>query len=580
MSLFGSLSGGVSGLLAQSESISVISDNLSNVNTIGYKNTRTLFDQQVTSAGLSGTLFNSGGVGTSFNRFQNAQGAFLSTQSSTDLALSGNGFFVVVDSNEITNETGRFYTRAGAFSENSLGFLTTPDGQNLLGWRTESDGSIQNVQEPAPIELQSVGSSARATAELDLGLNINAESDLEPMDTSITRQANLNAILADPGNSNTGAEFVTDVRFFDSEGSARDVSIAFSKRSNNAWDYFMYTDGAEVTTDLFGNATTAGNNAIIGQGELRFGPDGSLKTVRNTTDGTTVPPTMSYTDQSTNVSWAGGVQQGQIDINWGDFTGGNVFSDPVAAGGMEFSDGIVDVSLDEDTTNPDLPGTIAGNYVFSNLGVVVPNTRRLQVQEPDGSTFTVDVPTTATVPRVAEFPNGVTLSLSGAWDPTTFAGGTMTIPATAISPDDQGRGTNGVIQFASPNNTLFANQDGFGSGTLAAVNVDDEGFVIGSFTNGEAKKLWKVVVAVFQDPASLEPVGDNLLRETDASGRPLLKEAGVGGTAKVVSGSLEQSTVDIAQEFSNMIVSQRAFQASSTIISTVDQMLNELLQLR
>ena len=128
--------------------------------------------------------------------------------------------------------------------------------------------------------------------------------------------------------------------------------------------------------------------------------------------------------------------------------------------------------------------------------------------------------------------------------------------------------------------TRFANQDGFGSGTLASVTVDREGFVVGSFTNGETKKLWQVVVAVFQDPAELDPIGNNLLRETDGSGRPLFNQAGVGGTATVVSGALEQSTVDIAQEFSNMIISQRAFQASSTIISTVDQMLNELLQVR
>lgn len=580
MSLFGSLSGGVSGLLAQSEAISVISDNLANVNTIGYKNTRTLFDQQVTSAGLSGTLYNSGGVGTSFNRFQNAQGAFLSTQSSTDLALSGSGFFVVVDSNEVNNDTGFFYTRAGAFSENSLGFLTTADGQNLLGWRTESNGSIQNVQDPQPIELQSVGSSARATAEVDLGLNINAEAELESFDTTLSHAANIAAILADPGDSTTGAEFVTDIRFYDSEGSARDVSLAFVKTGNNAWDYFLYTDGAEVTTDLFGNAVADGTNAIIGQGELRFGPNGSLKTVKNVTDGTTVPATASYTDQSMTINWSGGVQRGQVAVNWGDYTGGNVFDEPAVASGLEFTDGIVDIGFDEDPANTELPATIPGTYSFANLGLVSGSTYRLQVQEPDGSVFTVDVPTGNSQPQVAEFRNGISLSLSAAWDPTSWVGGTATIGATAIPRFDQGGGTNGVIQFASPNNTLFANQDGFGSGTLAAVSVDDEGFVIGSFTNGEAKKLWKVVVAVFQDPAALEPVGDNLLRETDASGRPLLKQAGVGGTATIVSGSLEQSTVDIAQEFSNMIVSQRAFQASSTIISTVDQMLNELLQLR
>lgn len=579
MSLFGSLSGGVSGLLSQSESISVISDNLSNVNTIGYKNTRTLFDQQVTSAGLSGTIYNSGGVGTSFERFQNAQGSFLSTQSSTDLSLSGSGFFVTVDSNEITNDTGFFYTRAGAFSENNLGFLTTPGGQNLLGWRTESDGTVQNIQNPAPIELQSVGSSARATSEIDLGLNINAEQDVNRFDTNLTFQQNIDAMLVDPGNSTTGFNFVTDVRFFDSEGGARDVSIGFAKQNANNWSWTMYTDGDNVITDLFGNAAPGGSNSVIAQGELRFGPDGSLKAVQNVTDGAT--GATSYTDQSISVNWSGGVQQGDITINWGDFTGGTVFNEPAAASGLEFGDGVIDLNMD--ATDPDAPATMAGTYSFSIGGAPNPDgTYTITVTEPDLSSYSVDVPVPSGNTQLAEFDNGITLSLSAAWDPTTWTGGNITIagPSPAAQALDQGRGTDGVIQFKSPNNTLFANQDGFGSGTLAAVNVDEEGFVVGSFTNGEAKRLWKIVVAVFQDPASLEPVGDNLLRETDGSGRPLFKEAGVGGTATVVSGALEQSTVDIAQEFSNMIVSQRAFQASSTIISTVDQMLNELLQLR
>jgi len=568
MSLFGSLSSGVSGLLAQGESISVISDNLANVNTIGYKNTRTLFDQQVTSAGLSGTVYNSGGVGTEFQRFQSAQGAFLSTQSSTDLSLSGNGFFVVVDSNEISNDTSYFYSRAGAFNENNLGFLTTPTGQNLLGWRTESDGTITNIQNPAPVELQSVGSSARATAELDLGMNLTATETLRNWDTTTqTFAQNIDAILVDPGDQTTGADTVTDVRLFDSEGGARDVSIAFSKRNNNMWDWVMYTAGSNVTTDINGAAPAgAAANTIIGQGEIRFNTNGSLKMV---------------TGENINIDWSGGVDQGSLDINFGDYTGGFSFDTATGVGALDpttrFSQGVLDISIDEN--DPGAPVTVGGTYGFANLGLQGSGLYRIQVSDPAAGIYSVDIENSPTN-RILEFANGVTMSVAAGFDVTTWAGGTMDVPVTAVAQKDKGAGTDGVLQFSSGYNVLFSNQDGFGSGTLAAVNVDQEGFVIGSFTNGESKKLWKVVVAVFQDPAELEPVGQNLLRETDASGRPLYKQAGVGGTATVVSGSLEQSTVDIANEFSNMIVAQRAFQASSTIISTVDQMLNELLQLR
>lgn len=561
MSLFGSMSSGVSGLLSQSEAISVISDNLSNVNTIGYKNTRTLFDQQVTSSGLSGTLYNAGGVGTSFDRFQNAQGSLLSTQSSTDLALSGNGFFTVVDNTEITTDTGFFYTRAGAFVEDNRGFLTNPAGQHILGWRTESDGTIQDIQNPEAVELQSVSSSARASEELIIGFNLTANETVHPYDTTQTLDQNLDTIVADP----TTADFVTDVRFFDSEGGARDISIVFSKRANNQWDWSAYTDGSEVVTDFFGNAVADGTNATIGRGELSFNRDGGLKFATGT---------------NLQIQWAGGVEEGDVEINFGDFTGGFIFDDATIGGNIAFADGVTDISMSEEVSNSPLNGgrTLAGTYSFVNLGAVAGG-YNVQLTEPDGTTFTAVMPT-ANVDRDLEFPNGVTFSVSAAFDVTTWGGGTIDMPALPENPLDEGRGTDGAVQFSSAYNTRFANQNGFGSGTLAAVSVDEDGFVIGSFTNGESKKLWQLVISVFQDTTELEPVGNSLLRETDGSGRPLYKVAGVGGTATIVSGALEQSTVDIAQEFSNMIISQRAFQASSTIISTADQMLNELLQIR
>ena len=562
MSLFGSMSSGVSGLRAQSEAMGVISDNLANVNTIGYKNTRTLFDQQVTSAGLSGTLFNSGGVGTEFSRFQNAQGTMISTQSSTDLALSGSGFFVVADDTEIGADTGLFYTRAGAFTEDNRGFLSTEDGQHLLGWRTESDGTIVDVQNPQPIELQSVSSSARASSELEIGFNLTSGEEVHSYDTTASLQSNIDAVVSDP----TTADFVTDVRFYDSAGGSRDVSMAFVKRSNNLWDWIAYTDGESLISDVNGNPTVAGSNAQIGGGQLHFNNDGSLKYASNST---------------MTVNWAGGVDQSTITTDFGSYTGGNIFDNAAAGSNMEYTDGILGVTMSD--SHGSTPATIPGNYTFENLGAVAGG-YNIQLTEPDGSTFTAVMPT-ATENRILEFGNGVTVAVSSAFNAATaWVGvgneGTVTMPAVSQVALNDGGGSDGVVQFDSAYNARFANQNGFGSGTLSAISVDSDGFVIGSFTNGETKRLWKTVVAVFQDPTQLEPIGNNMYRATDASGPPLYKEAGVNGTAEIVSGALEQSTVDIAGEFSNMIVSQRAFQASSTIITTVDQMLNELLQVR
>jgi flagellar hook protein FlgE len=551
MSLFGSLTASVSGLTSPGEAISVISDNLSNLNTIGYKSNRALFQQMVTSSGVSGTLFNAGGTASNILRAQNIQGALVSTQSTTDLALSGSGFFVVTDNNANDTTTSTFYSRAGSFAEDSQGFLVSPNGNYLNGWRTESDGTLVNSQAVQAIELQSVGASARATTTLAVGANLDSGESAHTYDTSTTLNANLLSVVGTP----TNADYVTDARIYDSQGKARDVSVAFVKRAYNSWDWTLFTDGGNV----FGG--TSGTNSQLGSGTLRFDSDGKLK---------------EATGLNQTVDWADGVSDGSIALDFGNFTGGRIATAD-GAGGMEFGDAVLDIAVEDESF---ALGQYTVRYSAANTLELVDS----------GSTVvgTATLPATNSV-RNVEFASGgssigvrVTLddtfATSGGAGPFPVSVGTFTVSNLAAS--GNGDGTDGIIQFASAYNTAFIDQNGFGSGTLNAVTVDSNGFLIGNFTNGETKKLWKVAVAVFQNPSGLDTISGSLLRETDLSGRPLLKEAGVAGTASMVSGSLEQSTVDIAGEFSNMIVAQRAYQAGSTVISTVDQMLNELMQLR
>ena len=581
MSLFGALGASITGLGVQGQALSVISDNLANVNTIGYKRNRATFSQLVTSSGLAGTTFNAGGVGVNILRGQSVQGSLNSSDRTTDLALSGNGFFVVVGDSNITSDTPVYYTRDGAFGEDNRGYLKHSSGNLLLGWRTDSDGTIQNIQQPEAIELQTVGSSARPTSIVNVGANLNAQDDIYNLDLSLTPAtvtppagtdqgiviANMQQIVADP----TKANFVTPARFYDGQGSARDVSIAYAKTGENSWDYVMYADGGDIVNG------TAGTNTMIGYGSAEFNGDGSLKyvTVRDTTGNVVANDTL-------DIPWSGGVSAGSVKVNFGDYKGGLVFEkDDLDAAGVYLNENIAQISVDSTKaaaagTDPTLP-----YQLFSDGAGGL-----YMVNDPAGlnggpfTSNTVAVPSPLLTTTTLEFDNGVSVTV----DKGFLAGAAGQIgsnfSATDENPKGTGVGTDGIIQFSSPYNVLFTNQDGFGSGTLSAVTVDENGFVIGAFTNGETKKLFKLVIAVFQEPSGLETQSGNLLRETDLSGRPLYKEAGAGNTATVSSGSLEQSTVDIATEFSSMIVSQRAFQASSKVISTVDQMLNDLLQLR
>lgn len=549
MGLFSAMTASVSGLSAQGQAISLISDNLANTNTIGYKAGRSLFSQLVTT-GAQGTSYNSGGVNTNVTIDQKAQGSFISTSSRTDLAISGNGYFRVADNKTNTTNTSFFFTRAGSFTEDREGFLVNPDGYYLQGWRTDSSGAILNIQDPRAIELQSVGVSAQATTELAIDANLTSTADNnQNYSTAGTLAASLDGMIAAP----TQFDYVTDLRVYDAQGGARDMTIGFSKRGANLWDWTVYTDG----TNLQGG--TAGTNTLVGSGTLRFTDTGALKYAT----GTTLTPT-----------WSGGVGASSITMDFGQYVGGNIAT---ASGTVpaSYANHILDVSVENNSFG-------AGQYTL-----VKTTTPTYELRSGNGTggaaVETGIAQISASGTREIYFPtSGVRFTVSTLFDETTpgaaTAMGTFTVASQAEL--DDGLGNDGVTQLAASFNTSAVNQDGFGAGSLSAIQIDDDGFVNGTFTNGETKKLYKIALAVFQNPAGLELVSGSLLRTTDASGAALLKEAGTGGTGRVVGGALEGSTTDIAGEFSNMIVAQRAFQASSKVITTVDQMLNELLQLR
>ena len=138
---------------------------------------------------------------------------------------------------------------------------------------------------------------------------------------------------------------------------------------------------------------------------------------------------------------------------------------------------------------------------------------------------------------------------------------------------------DGISQFASPTNIAFVNQNGAEVGELSAVSIDAEGYVLASFTNGEERRLYRLPIATFANPAALDPRSGNVFAQTDASGEFNLREAGAGGAGVVAPSALEAANVDLAEEFTKMIVTQRAYSANAKIINTTDQMLDELIRM-
>ncbi|MBL8934283.1 MAG: flagellar hook protein FlgE [Archangium sp.] len=206
-------------------------------------------------------------------------------------------------------------------------------------------------------------------------------------------------------------------------------------------------------------------------------------------------------------------------------------------------------------------------------------------------------------------PDGAALTGGTAGVPTEIASGTMTFdsqgrldavtqtatfnPINAVNPqpltfnfgDDLtsgGTGLDGVVQNigGNRNELTFTSQDGNAAGTLSSIQINNKGEVVGAFTNGSTRVLGQVAVADFDAADKLTRIGGNLLFESIESGQPTVGAPASGGRASISAGSLEQSNVDLANEFVKMIAAQRGFQANSKTITTADSLLGELMQLK
>jgi flagellar hook protein FlgE len=140
--------------------------------------------------------------------------------------------------------------------------------------------------------------------------------------------------------------------------------------------------------------------------------------------------------------------------------------------------------------------------------------------------------------------------------------------------------TDGLAQFASPTSIAFVSQNGAAVGTLNSIAIDEDGYVLASFTNGQQRRLYRLALAIFPNPAGLDPRTGNVYAASDQSGEFVLRAPGEGGAGRLTPSALEASNVDIADEFTKMIITQRAYSANARVISTTDEMLDELIRLR
>ncbi|MGY1708634.1 flagellar hook protein FlgE [Geodermatophilus sp. SYSU D00758] len=137
-----------------------------------------------------------------------------------------------------------------------------------------------------------------------------------------------------------------------------------------------------------------------------------------------------------------------------------------------------------------------------------------------------------------------------------------------------------ITQYGSPTDVSADDQDGYGAGTLESFSLGSDGTVTGMFSNGERKVLGQLALAAFDNPSGLEKAGSSMFRAANNSGLPDIGQAGAGGRGALTAGALEMSNVDLAEEFTGLIVAQRGFQANSRVITSSDEILQDLVNLK
>lgn len=498
MGLSSALYSGVSGLVNQGVAMQVIGDNISNTNTHGYKGARATFQDIMSQSINTARAGSQIGRGSAMSDVAPvfSQGSFESTTSATDLAIAGNGFFMLTDPNI---ENSEYFTRSGEFHVDQYGYLVNASGLRVQGWEmeTQPDGSAEIVGAIDDVQLSN-SSPPVATDQTTVAVNLDSRIS-SPVSSSSLWDDYVSTSGKEAGELTTNIhyEYKSTLSVYDSLGNTHELSIYFDRTENEReWEFLVAIDPDEDLS-LASGTDSAG---MLMRGYVSFTPQGQIEAIYGTSGDTTT------TVERLN----GGVWE---TATYGDH------NYPQLVAFFLPPTGTVDSATGED---------ISAQIVELNLG----------------ANATVD--RTTTPPTITTWNN------------------------EAIS----------TTQYANSSSTLFYDQNGFGAGFLESINVDTEGIITGSYSNGRIISLAQVSLARFNSSTDLAKAGGTLFKETTASGAPITGPPSSNGLGSISSNSLEQSTVDMGTEFVKLITTQRAFQANSRVITTTDDMMNELLQMK
>jgi flagellar hook protein FlgE len=600
MGIFDALNTAVGGLSAQSFALQNISGNIANASTTGYKGIETSFEDLVPDATTPSKQV-AGGVTAFAQSTITTQGTVSTTTVSTNMAINGDGFFSVQKASSVVDNVPVFsgvtdYTRRGDFQVNANGNLINGAGYYLMGVSVDPKTGNPTGNVPQVLQFQNNFIPAQATSAIQYAANLPTQPK-----TPASTSAATGTLVADGGLS--PADFASNPLPVGTPAAAfTDNTITGSSAFNQA------TTPAPITaaTALSGTAPSnslpssfvAGNTIVVDGTTLTFVTTGTAGNNIDITDNvgtllskiaaiTGVTPTINASTGAITMH-TGTAQNLNITSTAGAFTSLG-FTSPITAsrgGGGTAGTGVVTGNDLTAFTNESISGgavttyNAAGTPVNLQLRWAKTDSAALGTGHQDTWNLFYQTSTTATGTGVAWVNTGTNFVFSANGSLSSPSGSAITIPGVTV--DGQVLGsltvniTSGALtQFASSSGAATINtvtQNGFAAGQLQSVAINNSGLVVGTFSNGQNINLASVTLSHFNGTNYLKSLSGGAYEVTDLSGPAI-----IGASGKISGSSLEGSNTDIADEFTKLIVTQQAYSANTKVITTANNMVQDLL---
>lgn len=560
---------GLTGLNSNQFRIDTIGNNVANVNTTAFKGSRANFQNQFSlmlspgsgpSDSSGGTNPSQVGLGSMLSSVQRSflPGAIEATGVPTDMAIEGSGFFVLRDA-----EGGQVYTRDGTFKLSASQELVNADGYRVQGYGVDRDfniisGQLTNLE--IPLGMLSV---ARATQNAYMDGNLNADGSLATQGTILMSQVLQEG--ASGGAAATADTLLTEV--YDA------TSIAALFAEGDVITVSSAKKGADAGRQLAPQSFTVAADSTLGDfadflnNVLAINSDPAIGGTPGVRIGDTAP------DEGKIIIEGDPGEENAISIALADITSTNAtFTNPFAFTQTQQANG-------ESAYTTFIAYDSLGNAVTVNLTMTLieksntGTTWRLYADSPDD---TSDTPVLGATGTVSFDSNGMFRNATG----TTLSidrqnTGSVTPLQVAI---DFSNVTGLAAPFAAqPSTLVMTTQDGYAAGTLSDFGVGPDGIIVGTFTNGLTRNLGQLALATFTNPEGLVADVNNLYKIGPNSGQPMITAPQTLGAGAVLSGALELSNVDLTREFIGLITATTGFSAAGRVITTSNDLLNELL---